>query len=86
MIGVDIRNEYSNIAEYDKAAKNKIKDYCRSNGNKLDSKMQNDLIELLKDTNIRGFKLTRLLKELNIKFSYSFIRDQAGFKYIIVRI
>lgn len=37
---LDLENEFKNIKENDKAAKDKIKCYCRENGNKLDYEMQ----------------------------------------------
>lgn len=85
MIG-NLENEFKNIKEDDKAAKNKIKLYCRNNGNKLDHEMQLDIIETLVDLNKRKVNLSRLLKELKIGFSYSHLRDDKGYKYLIVRI
>lgn len=85
-IGVDIENEFKNIKEDDKVAKNKIKDYCRKNGNKLDYDMQLDLIEMIVNVNRRKVNLPKLLKELKIGFSYSQLRDDKGFKYIIIRV
>lgn len=85
-IGVDIENAFENIKEDDKAAKTKIKEYCRNNGNKLDHVMQLDLIEMLVNVNKRKVNLPKLLKELKIGFSYSHLRDDKGFKYIIIRV
>lgn len=82
----DLDKEFKNIKEEDKAAKEKIKNYCRSNGNKLDHEMQLDLIELVSNENKRKVNLPRLLKELKIGFSYSHVRDDKGFKYIIIRV
>ncbi len=83
---LDLENEFKNIKENDKAAKEKIKGYCKENGNKLDYNMQLELIEMLLDLNKRKVNLAKLLKELKIGFSYSHSRDENGFKYIIVRV
>lgn len=86
MIGVDLENEFKNIKEDDKAAKEKVKQYCMENGNKLDHNMQLNLIKVLADVNKRKVNLAKLLKELKIGFSYSHLRDDEGYKYIIIRI
>lgn len=85
-IGDDIENAFKNIKEDDKAAKNKIKEYCRNNSNKLDHEMQLDLIEMLVNVNKRKVNLPKLLKELKIGFSYSHLRDDKGYKYLIIKI
>lgn len=86
MIGVDLENGFKNIKEDDKAAKEKIKLYCKKNGNKLDHDMQLDLIKILADVNRRKVNLAKLLKALKIGFSYSHLRDDKGYKYIIIRV
>ncbi|WP_252247120.1 hypothetical protein [Clostridium sp. ZBS4] len=83
---LDLENEFKNIKEDDKATKDKIKCYCRENGNKLDYNMQLDLIEMIVDLNKRKVNLVKLLKELKIGFSYSHLRDAKGYKYIIVKV
>ncbi|OOM82129.1 hypothetical protein CLPUN_05080 [Clostridium puniceum] len=86
LVNLDIDKELENIQEDDKAAKEIIKSYCNNNGNKLDYDMQLDLIEMLVDVNKRKVKLAKLLNELKIGFSYSYLRDEKGYKYIIVRV
>lgn len=83
---LDVDKELKNIEKDDKRAKNIIKIYCEKNGNKLDYDMQLELIELLVDVNKRKVKLVKLLKELKIGFSFSHVRDEKGYKYIIVRV
>lgn len=60
--------------------------YCEEKGNKLDHKMQVELIEKLVEVNKREAKLTKLLKELRIKVNYSHLRDEEGYKYIFVNV
>lgn len=85
LANLDVDKELNNIKEHDKAAKNIIKTYCKENGNKLDYNMQLELIEKLVDVNKRKVKLVKLLKELKIGFSFSHVRDDKGYKYIIIR-
>jgi hypothetical protein len=83
---LDVGKELKNIKKNDKAAKIIIKTYCEENGNKLDYDMQLELIEELAVVNKRKAKLVKLLKELKIRFSFSHVRDEKGYKYIIVRV
>ena len=86
LANLDVDKEFENIQEDDKAAKKIIKSYCNKNGNKLDYDMQLYLIEMLVDVNKRKAKLAKLLNELKIEFSYSHLRDEKDYKYIIVRV
>lgn len=86
LANLDVDKEFENIKDHDKAAMEIIKSYCKNNGNKLDYDMQLDLIEMLVDVNKRKAKLAKLLNELKIGFSYSHLRDEKDYKYIIVRV
>ena len=86
LMNLNLDEVFKNIKEDDKAAKEIIKNYCEEKGNKLDSKMQMELIEKLVEVNKREVKLVKLLKELKIKFYYSHVRDEDGYKYIWVNV
>lgn len=81
---LDLDEEFKNIKEDDKKAREIIKEYCKNNGNKLSSEKQFELINNLKDVNKRKYNLNRLLRELNIKFNYSHLKDEYGYKYIFI--
>lgn len=86
LANLDVDKELKNIKEDDKAAKEIIKSYCNNNGNKLDYNMQLNLIQMLVNVNKRKAKLVKLLKELKIGFSYSHVKDEKGYKYILIRV